>query len=39
MLDRVHDVASTLGASKTATIIALLNEGLLQARKRGVIKR
>jgi len=38
-LDRVHRVAAELGASKSSTIIALLNEGLVQARKRGAFKR
>ncbi len=38
VLDRVHEVADLIGTSKTATIIALLNEGLRSVRKRGVVK-
>jgi hypothetical protein len=36
ILERVHRLARTLGVTKTAAIIALLNEGLQQAHKRGV---
>jgi len=35
LLTRVHRVARQLGVTKTAAIIALLNEGLAEARKRG----
>jgi len=36
VLVRVHHLARRLGVTKTAAIIALLNEGLQEARKRGV---
>lgn len=36
ILLRVHQLARKLGVTKTATIIALLNEGLQAAHKRGV---
>jgi len=36
ILARVHQLARKLGVTKTATIIALLNEGLQEAYKRGV---
>jgi len=36
MLSRVHALAHHLGAKKTATLIALLNEGLQAAHRRGV---
>ena len=36
ILQRVHAVARKLGVTKTAAIIALLNEGLTEAHKRGV---
>ncbi len=35
LLARVHRVARQLGVTKTSAIIALLNEGLAEARKRG----
>lgn len=34
LLARVHRVARQLGVTKTSAIIALLNEGLAEARKR-----
>ncbi len=36
VLLRVHQLARKLGTTKTATIIALLNEGLQEAYRRGV---
>lgn len=36
LLGRVHRVASRLGVTKSAAIIALLNEGLDRAQARGV---
>ena len=36
VLLRVHQLARKLGVTKTAAIIALLNEGLQEAHKRGV---
>ena len=36
ILLRVHQLASRLGVTKTAAIIALLNEGLQKAHQRGV---
>ncbi len=36
VLFRVHRLARKLGTTKTATIIALLNEGLQEAYRRGV---
>jgi len=36
ILSRVHQLARKLGVTKTAAIIALLNEGLQEAYKRGV---
>jgi hypothetical protein len=36
ILARVHHLAKKLGVTKTAAIIALLNEGLQEAHKRGV---
>jgi hypothetical protein len=36
ILLRVHQLARKLGVTKTAAIIALLNEGLQAAHKRGV---
>ena len=36
VLVRVHQLARRLGVTKTAAIIALLNEGLQEAHKRGV---
>ena len=36
ILQRVHQLAYKLGVTKTAAIIALLNEGLQAAHKRGV---
>jgi len=36
VLVRVHQLARRLGVTKTAAIIALLNEGLQEANKRGV---
>ena len=36
VLLRVHQLARKLGVTKTAAIIALLNEGLQEANKRGV---
>ena len=36
VLLRVHQLARRLGVTKTAAIIALLNEGLQEAHKRGV---
>ena len=36
ILSRVHQLAYKLGVTKSAAIIALLNEGLLEAHKRGV---
>jgi hypothetical protein len=38
VLLRVHQLARKLGVTKTAAIIALLNEGLQEAYKRGVGK-
>ncbi len=38
-LRRVHELARLLGVNKTAAIVALLNEGLLVARQRGVGRR
>ena len=38
VLLRVHQLARRLGVTKTAAIIALLNEGLQEAYKRGVGK-
>ncbi len=35
-LMRVHELAHKLRVTKAATIVALLNEGLQQAHKRGV---
>lgn len=35
LLARVHRVALQLGVTKTSAIIALLNEGLAEARRRG----
>ena len=35
-LIRAHSLARTLNVTKTAAIIALLNEGLAEAHKRGV---
>jgi hypothetical protein len=34
LLARVHDIARKLGVTKSAAIIALLNEGLAEAAKR-----
>lgn len=34
VLRRVHDVANQLGVTKTAAVIALLNEGLDELRRR-----
>jgi hypothetical protein len=36
VLARVHHLARKLNVTKTAAIIALLNEGLQEARRRGV---
>jgi hypothetical protein len=36
VLLRVHQLARKLGVTKTAAIIALLNEGLQEANKRGM---
>ena len=36
ILSRVHHLAKKLGVTKTAAIIALLNEGLQEAHRRGV---
>jgi hypothetical protein len=36
ILARVHHLARKLGVTKTAAIIALLNEGLQEAHRRGV---
>jgi hypothetical protein len=36
VLLRVHEIARRLGVSKTAAIVALLNEGLQAAHKRGL---
>jgi len=36
VLARVHQVARRLGVTKTAAIVALLNEGLAAARRRGL---
>jgi hypothetical protein len=38
-LRRVHELARMLGVNKTAAIVALLNEGLLAAHRRGVGRR
>jgi len=35
VLTRVHGLARRLGTTKTAAIVALLNEGLQQAHRRG----
>jgi hypothetical protein len=35
-LRRVHELARKLGVSKTAAVIAVLNEGLQAAHRRGV---
>lgn len=34
LLSRVHDIARKLGVTKSAAIVALLNEGLAEAEKR-----
>ena len=34
LLARVHDIARKLGVTKSAAIVALLNEGLAEAAKR-----
>ncbi len=36
ILQRVHHLADKLGVTKTAAIIALLNEGLQEAHRRGL---
>jgi type IV secretory pathway component VirB8 len=36
VLARVHHLAEQIGVAKTVVIIALLNEGLEEARRRGV---
>ena len=38
-LQRVHELARKLGVSKTAAVVAVLNEGLQMAYRRGVGKR
>ena len=38
VLVRVHELAGRLGVTKTAAIIALLNEGVQEAHRRGVSK-
>jgi hypothetical protein len=38
LLLRVHELAQRLGVTKTAAMIALLNEGLRAARQRGLGK-
>jgi hypothetical protein len=39
LLSRVHDIAKRLGVTKSAAIIALLNEGLAEAAKRKPMPR
>jgi len=36
LLQRIHAVARTLGVAKSAAIVALLNEGLHAAQRRGL---
>ncbi len=36
VLARVHHLAEKIGVTKTVAIIALLNEGLEEARRRGI---
>jgi len=36
VLGRVHELARQLGTTKTAAIVALLNEGLQHAQRRGM---
>jgi hypothetical protein len=38
-LRRVHELARKLGVSKTAAVVAVLNEGLQAAYRRGVGRR
>ena len=38
-LRRVHELARQLGVTKTAAVIAVLNEGLQKAYERGICKK